>query len=185
MNEQSIRRINFTQSWDFPRSFIHLHSKSRLSNFHPLNSLLRYSHQLRNHLLQHSNIVNIFKMKHHIVILLFLFLRTASSLLGLCNPGNTLSTTRPTFFSITKLDASSVADASFSSSFNDRMRDILLKESNKLKRKSNNNKSNRRPKNLMLVKTLQEYKDVLQSDREKIIVVRFFAKWCKVSYFIL
>lgn len=35
------------------------------------------------------------------------------------------------------------------------------------------------PKNLMKIDTLEEYKNVIGENREKLIVVRFYAPWCK------
>jgi len=61
------------------------------------------------------------------------------------------------------------------SDFQKRMRGIV----------GGNNKSGARPTqdqkpaNLRTVYTLNEYKDVLNENGEKIVVVRFFATWCR------
>ena len=38
-----------------------------------------------------------------------------------------------------------------------------------------------RPENLKVFHSLEEFKDALQADKDKIIVVRWFAPWCRVS----
>ena len=38
------------------------------------------------------------------------------------------------------------------------------------------------PKNVKVVKTLDEYKKVVGDERDRIVVVRFFAPWCKVRW---
>lgn len=63
------------------------------------------------------------------------------------------------------------------SSFEKRMRKLTLGRSGSAtrdkKRKLNG------PPNVTRVTTLQEYKDVVGCEKEKIVVVRFFATWCK------
>lgn len=41
----------------------------------------------------------------------------------------------------------------------------------------------RTPSNVKVIQSLQEYKEVVGDEREKLVVVRFFATYCKVSYF--
>lgn len=43
-------------------------------------------------------------------------------------------------------------------------------------------RSTDKPTNLKTVVTLAEYKEVLDENKGKIVVVRFFATWCKVRY---
>jgi len=76
------------------------------------------------------------------------------------------------------LQMSAVADTKYSSGFRDRMKNILLSEKKGPKKAVAKNIDGL-PSNLKLVNTLEEYKEVLDADRDKIIVVRFFAKWCK------
>jgi hypothetical protein len=38
------------------------------------------------------------------------------------------------------------------------------------------------PANLMKIETLLEYKKVVGGNTDKLIVVRFYAPWCKVRY---
>ena len=35
--------------------------------------------------------------------------------------------------------------------------------------------------NIVTIRTLEDYRHVLKNKEEKIIVVRFYAEWCKVS----
>ena len=42
-----------------------------------------------------------------------------------------------------------------------------------------------RPNNIRTAFTLEEYKEVLDDNNGKIVVVRFFATWCKVRALIL
>jgi len=63
-----------------------------------------------------------------------------------------------------------------SSNFEDRMRKLLRRRGQK---PGNDNRQNKLPPNIKMVETLQEYKAVVGDEREKIIVVRFFATWCK------
>lgn len=44
---------------------------------------------------------------------------------------------------------------------------------------SNSKAGQRRPNNVLVVNTLEEYKAVVADETEKIVVVRFYAKWCK------
>jgi hypothetical protein len=36
------------------------------------------------------------------------------------------------------------------------------------------------PENLMNIETLEEYKNIVGGNKDKLIVVRFYAPWCKV-----
>lgn len=62
-------------------------------------------------------------------------------------------------------------------SFEDRMRDMIQGGRKKPVDEAANTKM---PKNVMVVKTLEEYKHVVGGERDRIVVVRFFAPWCKV-----
>lgn len=66
------------------------------------------------------------------------------------------------------------------SAFERRMRGIVLGRENKspspIKKKRNGSE---RPPNVRTVETLEEYKKFVGEEREKIVVVRFFATWCK------
>lgn len=59
-------------------------------------------------------------------------------------------------------------------SFERRMRNLVQKDVQKPR--SRNSKV---PKNLKQVKTLQDYKKVVGDERERLVVVRFYAPWCK------
>lgn len=58
-------------------------------------------------------------------------------------------------------------------SFGNRMKNIVMGEAAKKKIDKS------LPSNLKIVTTLQEYKDVVGCEKERIVVVRFFAQWCK------
>lgn len=61
-------------------------------------------------------------------------------------------------------------------SFSERMRNIVLKKpKTAVTRPTTNNK----PANVRVVNTLEEYKDALGAGSNHIVVVRFYAKWCK------
>jgi len=78
----------------------------------------------------------------------------------------------------TPLQMSAVAETKYSSGFKNRMRNILLSEKKRPK-KQIPKKINGLPSNMNIITTLEEYRDILESNRDKIIVARFFAKWCK------
>jgi len=40
---------------------------------------------------------------------------------------------------------------------------------------------NGRPSNVKVVHTLEDYKMAVGDERDKLVVVRFYATWCKVS----
>ena len=60
--------------------------------------------------------------------------------------------------------------------FRRRMKNLVKR--NNQQQSSNDNK----PSNIVSAFTLEEYKDVLDKHSDKIVVVRFFATWCKVRY---
>lgn len=62
------------------------------------------------------------------------------------------------------------------SSFAKRMKNIINKEA-KMKKKPR--VSSKAPKNLMRIKTLEEFKKVVGDEKDKIVVVRWYAPWCK------
>lgn len=81
-----------------------------------------------------------------------------------------------------------------SGSFGRRMRDLVFRRNARGKTTQNandtvntevaprsNRKSarNRRPSNVIAVNTLEEYKKVVADEKEKLVVVRFYATWCK------
>ena len=66
------------------------------------------------------------------------------------------------------------------SSFKDRMRNIVVKD----RRRSADAKvggKNGRPSNVKVVRTLDDYKIAVGDEHDKLVVVRFYATWCKVS----
>ncbi len=63
------------------------------------------------------------------------------------------------------------------SDFARRMKNIISKEN---KRKPPGSNVNAAPKNLMRIKTLSEFKKIVGDEKEKLVVVRWYAPWCKV-----
>jgi hypothetical protein len=62
-------------------------------------------------------------------------------------------------------------------SFEDRMRGMVL---GGRKKKQATKEKQQLPQNIKVVRNLDEYKTVVGGERERIVVVRFFAPWCKV-----
>lgn len=66
------------------------------------------------------------------------------------------------------------------SSFKDRMRNIVVKDRLRSAEAKVGGK-NGRPSNVKVVHTLEGYKMAVCDENEKLVVVRFYATWCKVS----
>ena len=66
------------------------------------------------------------------------------------------------------------------SSFKDRMRNIVVKDSGQ-SADAKVGEKNGRPSNVKECATLDDYKVVVGDERDKLVVVRFYATWCKVS----
>lgn len=64
------------------------------------------------------------------------------------------------------------------SSFEDRMRSVLIGDRKREAAKKEAKK--KLPENIKIVTTLDEYKNVVGNEKDRIVVVRFFARWCKV-----
>lgn len=75
---------------------------------------------------------------------------------------------------------SSPASAYRMSDFQQRMKGIVKRNGGR-KMVGTSRSAAERPANLRTVHTLEEYKDALDASSGKMIVVRFFATWCKVS----
>lgn len=60
--------------------------------------------------------------------------------------------------------------------FERRMRDMVLSNEKKTKQRTSN-----LPNNVKLVTSLQEYKQVVGEETEKLVVARFYAPWCQVG----
>jgi hypothetical protein len=65
--------------------------------------------------------------------------------------------------------------SSTTSTFERRMRNVLIRDERKKRPKTFAG-----PPNVKMVTNLQEYKKVVGEEREKIVVARFYAPWCKV-----
>ena len=85
----------------------------------------------------------------------------------------------------TKLYMSAVLEPQPSSSrmsdFQRRMKGIVKRNGVANGKRSVGSMRSERPKNLKVVHTLEEYKEQLDESNGKIVIVRFFATWCKVS----
>jgi len=64
------------------------------------------------------------------------------------------------------------------SSFEGRMRSLVIDNRKGEAAKEKFEKS-RLPKNIKIARTLREYRDIVGEEKERIVVVRFYAKWCK------
>ena len=65
--------------------------------------------------------------------------------------------------------------------FGERMRNLALGRERKTNPTTAQKKKNL-PPNVKVVLTLEEYKQVVGNEKDRIVCVRFFATWCKVSF---
>ncbi len=107
---------------------------------------------------------------------------TYVSALTIASPSSYSSTTPMATRRITSLNASNTLSydnpPSDMSDFQRRMKNLISKPPQE-KNRSRPNKNV--PSNLRVVDTLEEYKKVIKGSDDKIVVVRFYAPWCKVS----
>lgn len=89
---------------------------------------------------------------------------------------------RPTLFDLSATTFDSPPSSEMSD-FQRRMRKLINSSSDKKKKSMQQSNNKNAPKNLMRVDTLEEYKNVISGNRDKLIVVRFYAPWCKVCLF--
>mmetsp|Transcript_1586 Transcript_1586/g.2026 ORF Transcript_1586/g.2026 Transcript_1586/m.2026 type:complete len:245 (-) Transcript_1586:10-744(-) len=68
---------------------------------------------------------------------------------------------------------------SAASPFENRMRDLMLKRQRKRNPTLSPGGKTRPSPNFFTANTLQEYKDIVADENNKMVVVRFFATWCK------
>lgn len=81
-----------------------------------------------------------------------------------------------------RLSSMAVEDTSRTSKvsdFQDRMRRLVTKGKEDIPGKSTTKRKSNRPSNLISVETLEEYKNIVGSESNRIVVVRFYATWCK------
>ena len=67
-------------------------------------------------------------------------------------------------------------------SFEDRMRNIVQGQR---KTVPVTKKPSNMPENIQIATSLDEYKQIVGGERERIVVVRFYAPWCKVRLLFL
>lgn len=67
--------------------------------------------------------------------------------------------------------------------FERRMRNMVLGDEKK--RKKPRAAAANLPRNVQMITTLEDYKHVVGDEREKIVVARFYAPWCKVRLYVL
>jgi hypothetical protein len=68
-------------------------------------------------------------------------------------------------------------------SFERRMRDLVLGTQSLTRPKPQVVRSPAAPANVLTIETLQEYKKVVGDENERMVAVRFYAPWCRVSHF--
>jgi hypothetical protein len=87
-----------------------------------------------------------------------------------------------TFYMSAVIEPPSQSSSSRMSDFQRRMKGIVKRNgvSNGRKVVGSSQSASERPANLKVVHTLEEYKEGLDESNGKIVVVRFFATWCKV-----
>ena len=66
------------------------------------------------------------------------------------------------------------------SSFGDRMRSLVNTQQER--KASRAIRQSKKPKNLLTVTTLDDYDKALKAAGDKLVVVRFYAEWCKVRH---
>lgn len=76
------------------------------------------------------------------------------------------------------LDNSPSSSSYEMSSFAERMKNLITKDAQREKRKKQS-KLIGAPKNLLRLTTLEEFKKVVGNEKDKIVVVRWYAPWCK------
>ena len=116
---------------------------------------------------------------HNATTKLFLAIITLLSISALCS-----GFVPPSFRqSAVKLSmASSFLMESPRQSFEDRMRNAVL--GGRSREPSPASKMANLPENIKVATTLDEYKKIVGGERERLVVVRFYAPWCKVRHFV-
>mmetsp|Transcript_14173 Transcript_14173/g.20781 ORF Transcript_14173/g.20781 Transcript_14173/m.20781 type:complete len:233 (-) Transcript_14173:546-1244(-) len=74
-------------------------------------------------------------------------------------------------------------DSSDMSSFQKKMLERMTGKKLTTTRRSKRIRTVKLPPNVQTVRTLEEYKKVVAGEKDRLVVVRFFATWCKVSYY--
>eukprot|EP00571_Detonula_confervacea_P011122 CAMPEP_0172306924 /NCGR_PEP_ID=MMETSP1058-20130122/7887_1 /TAXON_ID=83371 /ORGANISM="Detonula confervacea, Strain CCMP 353" /LENGTH=276 /DNA_ID=CAMNT_0013018965 /DNA_START=364 /DNA_END=1194 /DNA_ORIENTATION=+ len=98
------------------------------------------------------------------------------------NTRNTEQKTRPRGFymsAVAEPPAQSNSSAPRMTDFQRRMKGLIKRGGAATGRRAVGQRATGKPTNLRTVQTLEEYKEVLDENRGKIVVARFFATWCK------
>lgn len=136
----------------------------------------------------HNNVISINSMvKLLFVTLAMLSVQPTQSFMASTNKSQPIPTTllhqRQTTLSPL---AAAVLDPSPSSyemsNFAQRMKNLIKKDSQKTKRPPTPEGT---PSNLIRLTTLQEFKQVVGDEKDKLVVVRWYAPWCKVRNMIV
>lgn len=114
---------------------------------------------------------------HNSIPKLFLAMVTFLSISALCS-GFSPSSFQHTTVKLSM--ASSFLMESTRQSFEDRMRNAVL--GGRSKEPSAASKAAKLPENIKVASTLDEYKNIVGGERERLVVVRFYAPWCKVRH---
>jgi len=99
-------------------------------------------------------------------------IQTSSARISTATTKSTTTTTTTTFAAASTLDS---PPSSEMSSFQKRM----LQRMNPTTKKKTPIRNKNIPDNLMKLETLEEYKNIVGGNKDKLIVVRFYAPWCK------
>lgn len=98
-----------------------------------------------------------------------------------CHKGN--SRQIATSFSIMSATSIAVESSSLSDSFSQRMKNLVIPTKktsrSRIEKERYRRRENARPSNLQVVHNLSEFKDAVVQERKKVVVVRFYATWCK------
>ena len=78
------------------------------------------------------------------------------------------------------IDRPSSSSSNEMSSFEKRMRRLINPKNTATQKKRKSYGKSNVPPNLIKIETLNEYKDMICKNKDRIVVVRFYATWCKV-----
>jgi len=112
-------------------------------------------------------------MKHLAIVLAFLSLITTSAAFVASPKISIIHTEKHESYSYMASALSEMPRPSFE----DRMRKLVF--ANRRKGAGSKKSENHLPKNMKIARTLSEYRDIVANEEERIVVVRFYAEWCR------